>query len=79
MRPELNGLLCADPDCEGWGICPCRNWRKDMGFSLEHFFKEFQEILDKESVENDELLKELEEFLVFSRDYALECGQIKGV
>ena len=77
MTVELNGLLCAEVDCEGWGICPCRNWRKDMGFSLEHFLTELQEILDKEGVENDELLKEIEECLVFNRDYAKECGQLE--
>jgi hypothetical protein len=21
-----NKNLCSDADCEGWGICPCRDW-----------------------------------------------------
>ena len=74
-----NKQICSEADCEDVLTCTCRKRIGTMGFSLEHFFTEFQEILDKEGTESDELLKELEEFLVFNRGYALECGQISKI
>ena len=75
-KSDLSQLLCAEVDCEGWGICPCRTWRKDMGFSLEHFFEELIEELKKAekgqaTIEN--ILKEVE----WQQSYAKECGQLK--
>jgi len=38
--------LCGDADCEGYGVCPCRDWKKiaaDLDENAEKLYCQFIE------------------------------------
>ena len=46
-----------------------------MGFSLENFIAQLEEILSKEQ-KAKKTIKELEKEIAFQKQYAKECGQL---
>lgn len=50
-----------------------------MGFCIDSFFGELQEIRDNKDLDEQEMLAELEEAIDRGQQYAIDCGVIEPV